>query len=51
MINLTEESGPSHDMRTESEARRLVVVVGEVAYLSLSHWGGAKNVVEGVLFL
>lgn len=53
MINLTEESGPSHDIRTtenEPPPPRLVVVV-VAAYLNLSNWDElpVKNVVEGTL--
>lgn len=47
MINLTEESGPSHDIRTESKPPRLVAgAVALEAYLNLSSAGVPKNVVD-----
>lgn len=59
MINLTEESGPSHDIQTtETEPpllppRRLVVVVVVAAYFNFSNCdvppSPVKNVVEGDL--
>ena len=45
MINLTEERGPSHDMRVERERPRLLVEVA--AYLRVTMW--PKKVVESVL--
>lgn len=54
MINLTEESGPSHDIETtESEPPRRLVVVVVAAYFNFSNCdvprSPVKNVVEGNL--
>lgn len=53
MISLTEESGPSHDMRTEESEPPPRLVVGAVALgeASLSFWGRVKKVVSFVVGL